>query len=200
MHPRRQGLLRCEARGAPARLEGVAKDAVREVPLFLRRARLLEHNRRAVHVIDPVSASLRLRFKSAENVVRRFAARDLVEPDANAPAPPRDTKVFASGVLEKRLRGHIFGSRPTGHAPGALQSARPTAKTPPPTPQGPNRLQQAPKSCFHCCSLLAEALPLNGVPFRNDLELARLQHMPVLLAVSCVRCRRHNSVRVTSAA
>ena len=41
---------------------------------------------------------------------------------------------------------------------------------------------------------------MNGVPFRNDLELARLQHMPVLLAVSCVRCRRHNSVRVTSAA
>ena len=114
--------------------------------------------------------------------------------------PPRDAKVFASGVLEKRLRGHIFGSRPTGHARGALQSARPTAKTPPPTPQGPNRLQQAPKSCFHCWSLLAEALPLNGVPFRNDLELARLQHMPVLLAVSCVRCRRHNSVRVTSAA
>ena len=163
--------------------------------------RLLEHNRRAVHVLDPVSACVGLRFNSAENAVRRISARARGLATSWSPTPPpRDAKVFASGVLEKRLRGHIFGSRPTGHAPGALQSARPTAKTPPPTPQGPNRLQQATTSCFHCWSLLAEALPLNGMPFRNDLELARLQHMPVLLAVSCVRCRRHNSVHVTSAA
>ncbi len=36
---------------------------------------VLEHNRCAVHVLDPVSACVGLRFKSAENAGRRIAAR-----------------------------------------------------------------------------------------------------------------------------
>ena len=41
-------------------------------------------------------------------------------------------------------------------------------------------------------------LLLNGVPFCDGLDLARLPQMRVLLAVSRVRCRAHFSAIVSS--
>ena len=116
--------------------------------------RLLEHNRCAVHVLDPVSACVGLRFNSAENAVRRISARARGLATSWSPTPPpRDAKVFAIGVLK-----NVFGG--TFSVVGPLATHRGHSKVPaqpqkhlhrrPRGQTGCNRPQQVVFIAGHC--------------------------------------------------